>query len=125
MAYETPGFSWTLVAGESLASSQYCCVDVDSSGEAVLPVEGGDIVGVTRNHPAIGETTTIVSSGIVMGRVGITGVNAGDKVTCDDDGTFIQASSGDSHVARALKTNAAGELGTFLLQIGGAAAAGS
>lgn len=125
MAYEIPGFSWTLVAAEDLTDSQYCGVDVDSDGKAALPSAGGAGVGVLRNHPDEDQSGTIVSSGIVKGRIGPTGVNAKDNVTVDGDGKFIQASSGDAHWGRALETNAADEVGTILLQLGGAAAAGS
>jgi hypothetical protein len=125
MAYEIPGFSWSLIAGEDLTGSQFCCVDLDSSGKAVLPVQGKAVVGVLRNKPDTAATATVVSSGIVKGSIGITGVVAGNNVTTDDDGTFIQASNGDYHVGRALKSNAAGEIGTILLQIGGANAGGS
>lgn len=125
MAYEIPGFSWTLIAGENLSTKQHCGVDINSDGEAVLPVQSSDIVGVLRNKPVEGGTATIVTTGIVMAKIGITGVVAGNNVTVDDDGTFIQATSGDRLAGRALKTNAAGEIGTILLLIGGAAGAGS
>lgn len=126
MAYEIPGFSWTLVAGEDLTESQYCGVDLElTTGQAVLPSAGGRIIGVLRNKPDDEQPATVVSSGVVMGLIGDTGVVAGNNVTVDADGAFIQASSGDTHCGIAVKSNAAGEIGTILLQLGGAAAAGS
>lgn len=125
MAYEIPGFSWTLEAGEDLSDSQYCAVDVNSSGKAVLPVQGKRVVGILRNHPGStfstppdSEAATIVSTGIVKARVGITGVTAGQNVTCDDDGTIIQCTSGDVALGRALQSAVAGAITTVLLQIG-------
>ena len=125
MAYEIPGFSWTLIAGEDLTASQFCGIDVDGDGEAVLPVEGGRCVGFTRNKPDTGEEVTVVSTGIVKAQIGITGVVAGNNVTVDDDGTVIQAANGDISVGVALKTNASGEIGTILLLIGQSAVTGS
>lgn len=125
MAYEIPGFSWTLIAGEDLATSQFCGIDVDSSGEAVLPVQGGRCVGVVRNKPAIDETVTVVSTGITKASIGITGVTAGNNVTVDDDGTIIQATSGDTSIGIALQTTPAGEIGTVLLLIGQSVVTGS
>lgn len=125
MAYEIPGFSWTLIAGEDLSSSQFCGIDVNSDGEAVLPVQGGRCVGVTRNKPVADAETTVVSTGIVKAKIGITGVVAGNNVTVDDDGTVIQATSGDISIGIALKTNASGEIGTVLLLIGQSVVTGS
>lgn len=125
MAYEIPGFSWTLVAGEDLDESQFCGIDVSGDGEAVLPVQGGRCVGFVQNKPLSGRTATIVSSGITKVLVGVTGIEAGDNVIVDDDGSVIQAASGNRGVGVALKTNAAGELGTVLLMLSNAAQPGS
>jgi hypothetical protein len=126
VAYEIPGFSFTLVAGEDLTASQFCAVDVEvSTGQAVLPTEGGRAIGVVQNNPDDGEPATIVVTGVTKVLVGATGVVAGNNVTVDDDGTFIQASGTDLAIGVALKTNAAGELGTVLLLNGGAPGTGS
>lgn len=119
MAYEIPGFSWTLVAGEDLSDSQFCGVNIDTDGTAILPA-AGVIAGVTRNKAVEGESATIVSTGIVMGQIGTGGVTAGDTVSCDTDGTFI--AGGTVKCGRALKTNAAGEVGSILLLISADAA---
>lgn len=121
MAYEIPGFSYTLIAGEDLTGSQFCAVDIErGTGAAVLPVEGDRVVGILQNKPDDGQSCTLVQTGISKVKVGATGIEAGDNVTCDDDGTIIQASSGDIIVGVAMKTNASGELGTVLLQLGNA-----
>lgn len=124
MAWEIPGFSWTRQAGEDLTDSQYCAVDL-SGGEVVLPSAGGNVVGILRNKPDDGQSATIVTTGIVMVRVGTTGINADDIVTADSDGTIVQATAGDFGIGRALETTAPGGVGTVLLLLGIGAAAGS
>lgn len=125
MAYEIPGFSWTLVAGEDLSLSQFCGVDVDAEGKAELPTGGGRCVGFVQNKPKLNHSATIVTSGITKVQVGVTGIEAGNTVTVDDDGTVVQAVSGDRGIGVALKTNAAGELGTVLLLLSNAQQPGS
>ena len=125
MAYEIPGFSWTPLAGEDLSSSQFCGVDIDSAGEAVLPAAGGRCVGFIRNKPALGEAVTLVTTGIVMAEVGATGINAGDNVSVNAAGKVVQSVSGDISVGVALSTNASGEVGTILLLIGQSVVTGS
>jgi hypothetical protein len=125
VAYEIPGFSWTPLAGEDLSSSQFCGVDIDSAGEAVLPSAGGRCVGFVRNKPAAGIAVTVVTTGIVMAKVGATGVVAGNNVSVDSDGTVIQSASGDISVGVALATNAPDEITSVLLLIGQSAVTGS
>lgn len=125
MAYEIPGFSFTLLAGEDLTGSQFCGVDVDADGEASLPTEGNRCIGVVQNKPDEGQAATIVVTGVTKVKVGATGIEASDNVTVDDDGTIIQAAANDRGIGVALKSNAAGELGTVLLLIGAGTVAGS
>lgn len=126
MAYEIPGFQFTLVAGEDLTGSQFCAVDVErGTGQIVLPAANGRVVGILQNKPDDGESGALIESGISKVWVGATGIEAGDDVTTDADGHIIQATSGDSSVGIALKTNAADELGTVLLRLTTATVAGS
>lgn len=125
MAYEIPGFSFTLVAGEDLSDSQFCGVDVDTDGEAALPVQGKRAIGIVQNKPTAGQAATVVVTGVSKVHVGATGIAAGNNVTVDDDGTIIQAAANDRGIGVALKTNAAGELGTVLLLIGAGSVSGS
>lgn len=126
MAYEIPGFSFTLVAGEDLTSSQFCAVDVEvSTGQVVLPTAKGRAIGVVQNKPDDGFAATIVVTGVTKALVGVGGVIAGNNVTVDDDGTIIQAGSGDRCIGLALSTGAAATLQTVLLLNGGATVAGS
>lgn len=73
-AFEIPGFSWSLPSNADLSSGngQFRFVDINSSGEAVIPTAAGKAVGVRQNKPQAGEATTIVSSGIVFVEAGET-----------------------------------------------------
>lgn len=125
-AYEMPGFSYSLIAGEDLTGSQFCGVDIDSSGKAVLPTEGGRCIGILQNKPDEDQVATLVYDGISKCSIGVTGVVAGNNVTVDDDGTIIQAAANDESVGVALQTHAAGEMGTVLIHFGiGAQSQGS
>lgn len=126
MAYEIPGFSFTLVAGEDLTESHFCAVDVEvSTGHCVLPDKGGRAIGVVQNKPDDGEAATIVVTGVTRVLVGEGGIIAGNNVTVDDDGTIIQAASTNRCLGVALSTASEGTLGTVLLLNGGAQVAGS
>lgn len=125
MAYEIPGFSFTLLAATDLSGSQFCGVDVDSNGKAAFPVQGKRCIGVIQNKPKSGEAATIVVSGVTKVKVGITGLVAGNNVTVDDDGTAIQPTNLDRAIGVALKTSAKDEIGTVLLFFHGAVVAGS
>lgn len=125
MAYEMPGFSFSLLANEDLSLSQFCAVDVASTGKAKLPVQGLRAIGIVQNKPKSGEVATIVVTGISKVKVGITGVVAGNNVTVDDDGTIIQATANDRAIGVALKSTTAGNVGTVLLLNAGAVVAGS
>lgn len=126
MAYEIPGFSFTLVAGEDLTESQFCAIDVEqATGHAILPNVGSRAIGVIQNKPDDGEAATVVVTGVTKVFVGTGGIGAGDNVTVDDDGSIIRATSDDLCIGIALTNASAGALGTVLLLNAGAAVAGS
>lgn len=100
MAYEIPGFSFTLpsAADYRTGNGQFRFTTVNSSGKAVAPAASGDLtIGVRQNTPNQNEGTTIVNSGISMVEAGGV-VAAGDKVQSDATGRAIAAASG-KHVA--------------------------
>jgi hypothetical protein len=125
VAWEIPGFSFTLPAGDDFTHSQFCACDVDDVPSAIFPTEGLRAIGVIQNKPDIDEPATIVTTGITKVLVGVTGIKARDNVTVDDDGTIIAAASGDRCIGVALTTTASGLLGTVLLLNGGAVVAAS
>jgi hypothetical protein len=111
MAYEIPGYGFTLVTGADLSTHQYKFVDVNSSGLAVLASAGADAHGVVQNKPASGRAATVVNRGISKVVAGAA-VAAGAQVTATTGnkihGTALQAAGG------------AGEIIPVLLEIGNA-----
>lgn len=118
MAYEIPGFSFTLVAAADLSTSQYCFVNADTTAagsKAALPAAGGRAVGVLQNKPVAGAAGTIVATGISKVLVGAGGVTAGDNVKVTAAGAVILANAGSYAVGIALATGAAGTYVPVLL----------
>lgn len=68
MAYEIPGFSFSLDAGADLRERQFRFCDIDADGEAVVATALGRMVGVINNKPNVGEATTVFGSGVSMVR---------------------------------------------------------
>jgi|SRR5215472_15681569 len=66
MAYEMPGFSFTLPAGADLSASPYVFLDANASGLAVAATAAGRTVGVLGNKPKAGESATIIQTGIAQ-----------------------------------------------------------
>lgn len=114
MAYEIPGFSFTLIAAGTL--TQFTAVDVEAStGRAIAPSAGGRMIGVVQNKPTVGKSATIVCSGVTKGKIGTGGVTAGNSVMVNASGEFVVATGTNRAIGIALKTNASGTLGTILL----------
>lgn len=113
MAWEIPGFSWTMVAGVDLSSSQFCFVNADTTAagcKAILPTAGGRAIGVVQNKPASGRPVTIVSSGISKCKVATGGVTAGDNVKALATGAVTTACTGTYALGIALATGLVGEI---------------
>lgn len=121
-AWEIPGFSFTLPADTDMSATQYLAVDVNSTGEAIVPTGAGDrIVGIRQNKPVAGEAATIVHSGISLWTAGGV-VTTGDLVSTDAAGKAKTAASTDLKQGIALQTSANdGELIAVLLTPGPAA----
>jgi hypothetical protein len=65
MAYEIPGFKFSLRAGADLSLSQYRFVKLNASGDAVVCAAITDKpVGVLQNDPGLGEEAEILVTGI-------------------------------------------------------------
>ena len=66
MAYEIPGQMITLPSGSTLlAARQFTFVSVNTSGQAVSPVDGASVIGVLQNKPtAVGQGASIMISGV-------------------------------------------------------------
>lgn len=119
MAWEIPGFSFTLPAAADLSASQFCFVNADTTAagsRAALPSAGGRTIGVLQNKPgAAGIAATIVNTGIVKVRVGTGGVTAGDTVQALADGKITTAVATKYAAGIALETGVAGVLVPVLL----------
>lgn len=65
MAYELPGFKFTLEAGADLSSSQYKLVKVNSSSKVIACAATTDIpIGILQNKPVSGDAAEIMAIGI-------------------------------------------------------------
>lgn len=93
MAYEIPGFSFTLPAGVDLSTSLFRAVNVDANSKAVLPAAGGRIVGFLNNKAKANEAATIVNSGIVQAEAGAA-ITCGADVEVDNTGRVITLAAG-------------------------------
>jgi hypothetical protein len=103
MAYEIPGFSYTLVSVADLSASQFRFVDVNNAGKAVVPSLGGPVVGVRNNKPRANEEATVVGTGISIVEAGAA-ITVGAYVTTDATGRVITAATGHQIHGRALET---------------------
>lgn len=121
MAYEQPGFKFTLIAAADLRTHQYKFVDVDATGKAALGANGGRVAGVQQGKANTGEAVEICHSGISKVVAGAA-VTAGDEIMSDASGRAITATSTNQRVGIALQTaSGAGILIPVLLRTRGAA----
>jgi Uncharacterized conserved protein (DUF2190) len=124
MAYEIPGFSFPLPAGEDFRTGkgQFRFVDVSNTGKAVTPAAGARAVGVRQTTPRADEATTIVTSGVSIVEAG-GAITAGGTVGSDATGRAIAPAAGNAIVGRALETaSGAGVQIAVLLQTAAASA---
>lgn len=105
MAYEIPGFSFSLDAGADLRERQFRFCDIDTDGEAVVATAAGRIVGVINNKPNVGEATTVFGSGVSMVRAA-GAITKGAVVEVGADGQATPHAAG-IRVGIALKAAAA------------------
>lgn len=122
MAYEVPGFTFTLPAGADFSSgAQFRFCNVNSSGKAVNPSAGGAVVGVRYTKSKADEATTIVQSGIAIVEAGAA-ITLGADVTTDNVGRAVTSASGNQRHGRALETASAAGVQIAVLLLPGAAA---
>lgn len=121
MAYEIPGFSWTLPAAQDLSAFQFCGVNADNTAagsRAAAPTAGARVIGFCQNKPnAAGIATELFSSGVTKAKVGTGGVTAGDNVKCLANGQVTTVTTGTHIVGTALATGVAGDIVPILLAI--------
>jgi hypothetical protein len=95
MAYEIPGFSFTLpsAADYRTGAGQFRFVTVNSSGKAVAASAAGKTIGVRQNKPNLNEAMTIVGNGIVFVEAGAA-ITCGASVETDATGRAITLAAG-------------------------------
>lgn len=111
------GEPFTLEASADLSASQYCGMTTDANGRLALPAAGTHIIGILYTKPkALGQAGTVRRGlGKQKAKIGTGGCTAGGLLKIAADGTFVAAASTNLAVAKALTTNAAGDIGTVLL----------
>lgn len=104
MAFEIPGFAFSLEAASDLSAGQHHFVEVDSSGQIALVNGSGDTVdGVLQNDPdAQGQAGTVINDGISKVVAGAA-VAQGALVMSNASGRAITATSGNFVAGRALE----------------------
>ena len=110
----------TKPASGDLSASQYCFVDIDTNGRAVLPSAGGAIAGILQNNDAklLGDPCAIAIDGESQLKYGGS-VTAGDVLKTDASGRGVTALAADiaagSAVGRATVTGASGVYGACII----------
>lgn len=104
MAFQTPGFSFSLEASGDLSAAQHHCVDVDSNGQVtVVTGSGDDVAAILQNDPnAQGNAAALMNGGISKVVAGAA-VAAGALVMSSAAGRAITATSGQVVFGRALE----------------------
>lgn len=105
MAYEIPGFSFTLpsAADYRTANGQFRFVKATAAAKAQQTVLGEAAVGVRQNTPNTNEPMTIVHNGVSMVEAG-DAVTAGLPVSSDATGRAKNAAAGENILGTALET---------------------
>ena len=105
MAYEIPGFSFSLpsAADYRTGNGQFRFVKAAASGKAVQTVLGEAAIGVRQNTPRLNEAMTIVNSGISFVEAGAA-LAPGDLVASDATGRAKVAAAGEYINGRVMET---------------------
>lgn len=113
MAFESPGFCYSEVAGEDLSSAQFKFVEYTSTGVIVLIDNIAQHHGILQNDPESGQMATVMTDGISKVVLGET-VAKGDEVEIDTSGRAV-VSAGVASVGKCFKGGAVNEIGSILL----------
>jgi hypothetical protein len=120
MAFEENKISVTLPASGNLSASQYCFVEVNSSGQAAVAGDGAHADGILQNDPAAaGRAAEVAIGGVVKVLCGGV-VTRGGPVGSDAAGKAVNAASGDIILGTALETGANGAIIAMLFHPRGA-----
>jgi len=126
MAFEIPGFSFSLPANIDMSSeaayqfTPVAVVPATGTGintpQAIAPVAatGDPAIGVLQNNPQLAEAGTVMVGGISKILLGGT-VTIGQLLMATPSGGFQVATSGKYAVAQALEAGSSGQIITGLL----------
>lgn len=108
MAYEIPGFTFSLPAGADFSAvNNYRFVSINSSGQAIVPIAAGAVaIGVRYGKVATGRPVTIVATGIALAESGDATIVAGSLLGVTATGAVRVALTGDYIVGTALEASA-------------------
>jgi len=102
------GYSWGGEATEALTAYTGVAIDWSASTLAYVGTNGDEASGVVLANIASGEDAEVVIEGIVPVKIGTaSGVAVGDLLTVTTTGTFIEATTGNVAIARALQVPSA------------------
>lgn len=108
MAYEIPGFTFTLPSGADFtAGAQFRFGAVTAAGTVINPTLGGLVIGVRYSKARLGEAATIVHSGIALVESGDATIVAGSLISTTVNGTAKVAAVGEYVVGQAMEASAA------------------
>jgi hypothetical protein len=114
MAFEIPGFSFSLEAAADLSvTGQFLALVADGSGNAALAGAAATIIGVLQNDPVLGQAAAIMNKGVTKMEAGAAiAAGAGIEtnasaqaitlVVGDRVGTALQAASGAGEIISVL-----------------------
>lgn len=114
MAYELPIMQLSLPAGANLSEKQFYAVKLNASGAIVLAGAGESGVGVLQDAPAAGEVGTVGVLGIFKAKAGGS-ITAGNNVTPDGSGLFVNASGSDAIWGMAMTSADSGDIFPVLM----------
>lgn len=124
MAYEEGLKCITRIAGADLTAAKYRFVELTAGKVTRCNAAGEAAIGVLQNDPADTEAATIAIVGSTTKVVAGAAITEGAKITTDNEGRAVTASTGNQiHGTAMLGAGAAGEIISVLLQPGAAASA--
>jgi len=122
MAFEDNKQAVTIPASGDLSASQYCFVEVNSSGQVAVLGAGLSADGILQNDPnAAGRAAEVAIGGIVRVKCGGV-VTRGGPVASDSAGKAVNAATGNIILGTALETGANGAIIAMLFHPRGASA---
>ncbi|MCA1592220.1 MAG: hypothetical protein LC754_06135 [Acidobacteria bacterium] len=122
MANGNGQFELTYIANVDMTNHIFKFVKKDTNGRGVvLATDGGPVLGILQNKPALGQAAIVRIEGESPAIVGPGGLNEGDLVASDANGMADTAAAGELAVAVCIQggNNASGAYATVVMQRNG------